>query len=237
MLCMIAWTSEQNRSTNRRYSYLASMLISIAYLLQTTHQPTKTYFVLVQRQRVLRKLNTRAVSGTFTSERGLKAIVGKQFKVVDVGGQRSERRKWVHCFEDVTAIIFVVSMGGYDEGMIEDHSTNQMLDAYEMFTAITASRWFTNTTFILFLNKYDVFENKIKTRDLKDFFPRYDGPAKDVAAAGEWIRKMFQSCDRRPGASIFTTFTTATDTDLVKRLMPAVNDQILRSNLREAAFI
>lgn len=164
-------------------------------------------------------------------------IVGKQFKVVDVGGQRSERRKWVHCFEDVTAIIFVVSMGGYDEGMIEDHSTNQMLDAYEMFTAITASRWFTNTTFILFLNKYDVFQNKIKTRDLKEFFPRYEGPAKDVDAAGEWIRKMFQSCDRRPGASIYTTFTTATDTDLVKRLMPAVNDQILRSNLREAAFI
>lgn len=36
------------------------------------------------------------------------------FRMVDVGGQRSERKKWAHCFEDVTAIIFVVAMDGYD---------------------------------------------------------------------------------------------------------------------------
>jgi guanine nucleotide-binding protein G(o) subunit alpha len=37
------------------------------------------------------------------------------FRVFDVGGQRSERKKWIHCFEDVTAIIFIVGMSEYDQ--------------------------------------------------------------------------------------------------------------------------
>jgi guanine nucleotide-binding protein G(i) subunit alpha len=41
-------------------------------------------------------------------------------KLVDVGGQRSERKKWIHCFEDVTAIIFCVAMSEYDLVLIED---------------------------------------------------------------------------------------------------------------------
>jgi guanine nucleotide-binding protein subunit alpha len=40
--------------------------------------------------------------------------------MVDVGGQRSERRKWIHCFGDVTSIIFVVSLSEYDQVLFED---------------------------------------------------------------------------------------------------------------------
>lgn len=38
----------------------------------------------------------------------------------DVGGQRSERKKWIHCFEGVTAIIFIVAMSEYDLTLVED---------------------------------------------------------------------------------------------------------------------
>ena len=41
----------------------------------------------------------------------------------DVGGQRSERKKWIHCFEDVTAIIFCVAMSEYDQVLHEDETT------------------------------------------------------------------------------------------------------------------
>lgn len=40
-----------------------------------------------------------------------------------MGGQRSERKKWIHCFEDVTAIIFCVAMSEYDQVLIEDETT------------------------------------------------------------------------------------------------------------------
>jgi len=38
----------------------------------------------------------------------------------DVGGQRSERKKWIHCFEGVTAIIFIVALSEYDLTLAED---------------------------------------------------------------------------------------------------------------------
>lgn len=44
-------------------------------------------------------------------------------RLFDVGGQRSERKKWIHCFEDVTAIIFCVAMSEYDQVLHEDETT------------------------------------------------------------------------------------------------------------------
>jgi guanine nucleotide-binding protein subunit alpha len=42
---------------------------------------------------------------------------------VDVGGQRSERKKWLHYFDNVTAVLFVVAISGYDQVLIEDHDS------------------------------------------------------------------------------------------------------------------
>jgi hypothetical protein len=38
----------------------------------------------------------------------------------DVGGQRSERKKWIHCFENVNALLFLVAISGYDQCLAED---------------------------------------------------------------------------------------------------------------------
>lgn len=40
--------------------------------------------------------------------------------MVDVGGQRSERRKWIHCFENVTSIIFLIALNEYDQVLYEN---------------------------------------------------------------------------------------------------------------------
>lgn len=42
-------------------------------------------------------------------------IAGKKYTMFDVGGQRNERRKWIHCFDNVTAVIFVTAISEYDQ--------------------------------------------------------------------------------------------------------------------------
>jgi len=43
-------------------------------------------------------------------------------RLFDVGGQRSERRKWIQCFDDIRALLFVAALSGYDMTLIEDPS-------------------------------------------------------------------------------------------------------------------
>ena len=58
------------------------------------------------------------------------------FKIVDVGGQRCERKKWLNCFDAVTAVIFIASLNCYDEILFEDHSINSMTDQLDLFDDI-----------------------------------------------------------------------------------------------------
>ena len=83
------------------------------------------------------------------------------FKMVDVGGQRSERKKWLHCFEDVTAIIFCTALSGYDLVLEEDSKVNRMTESMKLFDTVCNNRLFTNTSMIVFLNKIDIFREKM----------------------------------------------------------------------------
>ncbi|GIQ89333.1 guanine nucleotide binding protein (G-protein), alpha subunit, partial [Kipferlia bialata] len=80
-------------------------------------------------------------------------VDGLKFQMTDVGGQRNQRRKWIHCFEDVTAVIFVASASAYDQVLEEDGQTNRMEEALRLFDEMCNSRWFYKIPFILFLNK------------------------------------------------------------------------------------
>jgi len=94
--------------------------------------------------------------------------------IFDVGGQQSERKKWIHCFENVTAVIFVASLSCYDELMFEDDTVNAMIDSLELFREICNLQWFVTTPIILFLNKKDLFEKKIHIIPLTVCFNEYD---------------------------------------------------------------
>ncbi|CAG8440689.1 14564_t:CDS:2 [Cetraspora pellucida] len=83
------------------------------------------------------------------------------YRMFDVGGQRSERKKWIHCFENVTAIVFLVAISEYDQLLLEDETVNRMQEALTLFDSICNSRWFVKTSIILFLNKIDRFQEKL----------------------------------------------------------------------------
>ena len=92
-----------------------------------------------------------------------------------MGGQRNERKKWIHCFEDVTAIIFFCDASAYNQTLFEDERVNRLLEALTLFEEICNCKYFHSTPLILFLNKSDLLKKKIKKVDIAEFFDDYDG--------------------------------------------------------------
>ncbi|KAJ8123466.1 hypothetical protein ONZ43_g600 [Nemania bipapillata] len=130
------------------------------------------------------------------------------YRMFDVGGQRSERKKWIHCFENVTTILFLVAI----------------------------SEWFIKTSIILFLNKIDRFKEKLPVSPMKNYFPDYEG-GEDYAAACDYILNRFVSLNQHETKQIYTHFTCATDTTQIRFVMAAVNDIIIQENLRLCGLI
>jgi len=159
-----------------------------------------------------------------------------QFKMFDVGGQRNERRKWIHCFDNVQAVLFVAAMSEYDQVLYEDESQNRMLEALSLFAEICNSRYFENTSMILFLNKRDLFEQKIKVVDLKVCFPEYEGGL-DFESGCEFLVNQFRMLNQSPSKQIYVHVTCATDTDNIRFVFVAVKDIILTQNLKGSGFI
>lgn len=155
------------------------------------------------------------------------------FRMVDVGGQRSERRKWIHCFENVTSIIFLVALSEYDQILFESDNENRMEESKALFKTIITYPWFQNSSVILFLNKKDLLEEKIMYSHLVDYFPEFDGPKQDHIAAREFILKMYLLQNPAEDRMIYSHFTCATDTENIRFVFAAVKDTILQSNLKE----
>ncbi|KRF80352.1 G protein alpha q subunit isoform X2 [Drosophila virilis] len=155
-----------------------------------------------------------------------------RFRMVDVGGQRSERRKWIHCFENVTSIIFLVALSEYDQILFESDNENRMEESKALFRTIITYPWFQNSSVILFLNKKDLLEEKIMYSHLVDYFPEYDGPQRDAIAAREFILRMFVDLNPDSEKIIYSHFTCATDTRNCNLVFAAVKDTILRLLLK-----
>lgn len=158
------------------------------------------------------------------------------YRMFDVGGQRSERKKWIHCFENVTAIVFLVAISEYDQKLVEDDSVNRMEEALTLFDSICNSRWFSRTSIILFLNKIDIFREKIYDVPIENYFPDYED-GDDADAACEYFRERFVSLNANEGKQVYSHYTCATDTNQIRFVMSAVADIIIRESLRQAGLV
>uniref|UniRef100_M8C477 Guanine nucleotide-binding protein alpha subunit n=1 Tax=Aegilops tauschii TaxID=37682 RepID=M8C477_AEGTA len=123
---------------------------------------------------------------------------GEVYRLYDVGGQRkNERRKWIHLFEGVDAVIFCAAISEYDQLLFEDETQNRMMETKELLDWVLKQRCFEKILFMLFLNKFDIFERKIEKVPLtvcewfKDHEPMAPGK-RDVEDAYEFVKKKFE---------------------------------------------
>lgn len=171
------------------------------------------------------RLRTTGITETFFDLKDM------AFRMMDVGGQRSERKKWIHCFEGVQCLLFLASLSGYDQSLIEDVNANQMHEALMLFDSLVNGEWFRDKPIILFLNKIDLFREKLKKSPIKTHFPDYQGANDDEAAATQFFASKFQKINRNAHREIYIHFTNATDTNLLKATMQSVQDILIQKQI------
>jgi len=160
-------------------------------------------------------------------------IDGNKFKMIDVGGQRSERKKWIHCFEGVTAVLFVANIGAYDQFLYEDASTACVTEALNLYESIANNDWFAHTSIILFLNKRDIFAEKYDQFPLSDYFKNYKG--KTVEEGCEFMKALFHERNHAEDSAddkyFYVHVTCATDTNNVIHVFNCVKDIVIKGVL------
>lgn len=154
------------------------------------------------------------------------------FRMMDVGGQRSERKKWIHCFEGVQCLLFMAALSGYDQCLVEDVNANQMHEAFMLFESLVNGEWFKDKPIILFLNKIDLFREKLQKSPISTHFPDYTGDDRDEEAAKQYFANRFKAINRNNSREIYINFTNATDTNLLKVTMNDVQDMLIQKNLQ-----
>ncbi|CAL8072633.1 unnamed protein product [Calicophoron daubneyi] len=98
------------------------------------------------------------------------------FELVDVGGQREQRAKWIEAMSDgVTAVIFLTDVSAYDMMLAEDHTVNRLRESINLLGQVWTKSPLRDKSIILFLNKQDKLEKKVREgrTQLETYFPEY----------------------------------------------------------------
>lgn len=175
-------------------------------------------------------------------------VDGVPFVLYDVGGQRNERKKWVHAFEGMTSLIFVCAINEYDQVLFEDNRTSRMDEAFKVFAEIVCSPYFAKTSMILFLNKNDLFREKLQHvpfrvpgKRFEDFPGPHYAPGADlpkcIAAAQNYLASQFTKLKPDNKQMLYIHMTEATDTKQTLNVLKNCKEIIMRGSLKANGFI
>ena len=166
------------------------------------------------------RLRTTGISETIFD------IGASSLRVYDTGGERSERKNWIHVFDDVQIVVFVVDLVAYEQCLIEDRNGNSVKESLGLWEAIVNSRWFENSGFVLVFSHHDMFEAKVQSRPtVKDHFPDFEGDPKSVAEICAFFEEKFLSLRRNfPHQIIKVLYTGFSDdvTELSRQVTRAI---------------
>jgi guanine nucleotide-binding protein G(i) subunit alpha len=160
-----------------------------------------------------------------------------QFMVVDVGGQRAERRKWINCFDSVTAVIFTAAISEYDQVLFEDRKRNRLEESLDLFEEVCCIKVFQSTDIILFLNKRDLFEKKFAIQGVPLDPIKFPGAPlpHDAKLALAYIEKLFLARNSKK-KKIYCHATNAVDSDNIKKVFDACKNIILQASMQATGF-
>ncbi|KAK8956483.1 Guanine nucleotide-binding protein alpha-1 subunit [Platanthera guangdongensis] len=190
------WTDTSIQETYSRGNIL-QIPDCAQYFMENLGRLSETDYVPTKEDILYARVRTTGIVDIQFSPVGEGRKSGEVYKLFDVGGQRNERRKWIHLFEGVTAVIFCAAISEYDQKLFEDETKNRMMETKELFDWVLKQACFEKTSFMLFLNKFDIFEKKVQKIPLnvcewfKDYQPMASGK-QEVEHAYEFVKKKFE---------------------------------------------
>ncbi|KAI3631127.1 hypothetical protein MIR68_010617 [Amoeboaphelidium protococcarum] len=160
-------------------------------------------------------------------------------KVFDVGGQVHLRKKWTSFFDQVDFVLYVAPISSYDQVMLEDKTTNQMLDAYNTFKECMHDDFLSTRPVILFLNKVDLFKSRFDVEKFKVFIAQVANEqlaakihkissCDDALNCLKYIFKVaFSDTNKYKKRKIYVKETHATDTKTMDAVLNAIMLELL----------
>lgn len=204
---------------------------SAAYYFENVHKLADPDYLATNQDVIHGRIKTTGVT-----EHPFK-IGQNDLTIVDVGGQQSERKKWLHCFDNVDCVLFVAALSEYDQVLYEDASMNRMEDSIKLFDTISNSPFLRHASIILFLNKCDLVEAKLKKSPIRKYFPHFSGP-NELNAVKDFFRGLFLAQNKRGSSKdYYVHFTCATDTENMRFVMAAVTDMVMTAQLADIGII
>ena len=160
-------------------------------------------------------------------------------RIFDVPGQRSLRLYWApYLDEKLNSIIFVAAPCQYDQMTEEDSNLNKVVDSLQLFSDIVNNKSLKNAAMIIFLNKADLLQEKLKHSQIKDYFPDFIG-IQDIKTAKSFFKKKFidiHAASLMKESKIFVHSTTNTDKNLSRKIINIVAEFVIRNNLKDTHF-
>lgn len=126
-------------------------------------------------------------------------------------------------------------MSEYDQVLQEDHEVNRMHESLQLFNRICRMKWFLHMPLLIFLNKQDVFEEKIIHSPLNICFKDYTGGS-DKNKASEYIWEQCKKQNQIAERPLYSHFTCAKDSENIHRVFDMVIDTVVMQNLQRTSI-
>lgn len=230
------------RSGCKRYIEEAEDQAGGEHFLDDIERVTSLRFLPSDDDVLKARLKTVGVSEyKFEIELGAGRDTGTEWRIIDVGGSRSQRPTWVPFFDNVDAIIFLAPISAFDQVLTEDRSINRLEDSVLLWKALCSSKLLGNVDLILFLNKCDILERKLRGGiRMAKYVRNYGDRPNDLDSVSKYLRGKFSAILREysPNPRKFYAFcTNVTDTSTTSGIIASVRDMVIRQHLKSSKLL
>ncbi|PFH50507.1 hypothetical protein AMATHDRAFT_60909 [Amanita thiersii Skay4041] len=155
----------------------------------------------------------------------------QHWTIYDVGGSRSQRATWAQFFDDVNVIIFLAPISAFNQVLAEDPTVNRLSDSLRLWQQICSNKILASIEFILFLNKLDILDVKLRAGiKLARYFSSYGERANDTKTVTKYLVDVFVARHKQHSPKrrkLYPHLTCATDTVATSVIINRIQEQIL----------